>query len=66
MSDLRPAGPGRPLLFGAALAVSTLSLARKAARARGSSRALDHVDVIAAAASLVVLLLRARQHPAAR
>lgn len=71
MSDPRPdaapaPGSGRLLLSRAALAVSTVSLARKAVRARGSSRALDHIDVIAAAASLVVLLLRARQQPAAR
>ncbi|MFC0598018.1 hypothetical protein ACFFHI_06470 [Streptomyces palmae] len=58
-------GPPRPLSR-TALAVSTLSLARKAVRAKGSSRALDHIDVIAAAASLVVLLLRARQRPATR
>lgn len=77
MSDPRPApapgpapapapGSGRLLLSRAAPAVGTVSLVRKAVRARGSSRVLDHADVIAAAASLVVLLLRVRQDPAAR
>jgi hypothetical protein len=56
--------PTRPLSR-AVLALSTVSVVRKAVRAKGSSRALDHVDVIAAAASLVVLLLRARQRPPA-
>jgi hypothetical protein len=62
MSEAVPA-PDRPLPSRAVLALSTVSVVRKAVRAKGSSRALDHVDVIAAAASLVVLLLRARQRP---